>query len=75
MKLSIWMEVNNLRTCKVARLFKVSSAHIYKIIYDKNIPRPKVIERYFFATYGAVTLNDSYGICTELLEKKNYLNN
>ncbi|WP_425362880.1 hypothetical protein [Candidatus Tisiphia endosymbiont of Hybos culiciformis] len=70
MKLSIWMEVNNLKTCKVARLFKVSSSHIYKYIYENTIPRPKVMKRIFFATYGAVTPNDFYGIGTELLEKK-----
>lgn len=70
MKLSIWMEVNNLRTCKVARLFKVSPAHIYKYLYEKTIPRPKVMERIFLATYGVVTPNDFYEINTELLEKK-----
>ncbi|MCC8483905.1 MAG: helix-turn-helix transcriptional regulator [Rickettsia endosymbiont of Labidopullus appendiculatus] len=70
MKLSIWMKVNNLQTCKVARLFQVSPAHIYKYIYGKTIPRPKVMERIFLATYGVVTPNDFYEINTELLEKK-----
>lgn len=70
MKLSIWMEVNNLTTGKVAKLFKVSPAHIYKYLYEKTIPRPKLMERIFLATYGVVTPNDFYGINTEILEKK-----
>ncbi|WP_425360525.1 MULTISPECIES: hypothetical protein [unclassified Candidatus Tisiphia] len=70
MKLSIWMKVNNLQTGKVDKLFQVSSANIYKYLYEDSIPRPKVMERIFLATHGVVTPNDFYGISTDVLEKK-----
>ncbi|UCM85518.1 MAG: hypothetical protein LF885_06010 [Rickettsia endosymbiont of Culicoides impunctatus] len=69
MKLSIWIEVNNLTTGKVTKLFKVSPAHIYKYLYRKNHPKTQSDGKNFLATHGVVTPNDFYGISTELLEK------
>lgn len=70
MKLLSWIKISGLSITKVAKLFRVTHAHIYKYLYYKVIPRPDVMERIFLATEGMVSANDFYDTTPEVLEKK-----
>lgn len=70
MKLESWMILKELKASELARLLRISQAHIHKYLYEKSIPKPEVMKRIFVITLGSVTANDFYELSSELLEKE-----
>lgn len=70
MKLSTWMNLNDLKPNAVAKLFKVPHANVYKYLYEKAIPRRSIMKRIYEITLGLVTANDFYELNPEELEQK-----
>lgn len=69
MRLEVWMKWNNKSSSEVAKLFNVTQAHIHKYLYERSIPKDKIMLRIFEVTQGAVSPNDFYGCDFRIFEQ------
>lgn len=70
MELKSWAMIQKLKDSEVAKVLGISQSHVHKYLYEKSIPKPKLMRRIFIVTLGAVTANDFYELNAELIEKE-----